>query len=303
LPATFWRNSSVYNGLEASLTKQLSHGLQATVSFTYQKSIDTASGAVVSDSVITGISTLDWFDPKLTRAVSDFNTEKVFSANYLWNIPSPKSGMLGSALGGWQLSGIFSASTGEPMTPIITGGNGGDPRGLNNSDPFAYPDRLASCGNNLVDTSNRDPLNNPAPYIKLNCFKIPSVVTINGVNYIPRGNSGRNILVGPGLMDFDFSLVKNTKVARISDTFNVQLKWEVFNLFNRANFNPPVTNQTVFDSSLLATGQIPTAGPTGACTGAASLATGCNPGAGHLDGGDGTATDSRQMQLSVKIIW
>jgi len=33
------------------------------------------------------------------------------------------------------------------------------------------------------------------------------------------------------------------------------------------------------------------------------LATGCNPGAGHLDGGDGTATDSRQMQLSVKIIW
>ena len=160
MPATFWRNSSVYNGLEASLTKQLSHGLQATVSFTYQKSIDTASGAVVSDSVITGISTLDWFDPRLTRAVSDFNTSKVFSANYLWNIPSPNSwtGFAGSALGGWQLSGIFSASTGEPMTPIITGGNGGDPRGLNNSDPFAYPDRVASCGNNLVDTSNRDPL-------------------------------------------------------------------------------------------------------------------------------------------------
>ena len=263
MPATFWRNSSVYNGLETSLTKQLSHGLQATVSFTYQKSIDTASGAVVSDSVITGISTLDWFDPKLTRAVSDFNTEKVFSANYLWNIPSPKSGMLGSALGGWQLSGIFSASTGEPMTPIITGGNGGDPRGLNNSDPFAYPDRVASCGNNLVDTSNRDPLNNLQPYIKLNCFKIPSVVTINGVNYIPRGNSGRNILVGPGLMDFDFSLVKNTKVARISDTFNVQLKWECLTCLTAPTSIHRLPTKSLFDSSTLANGQIPTAGPTG----------------------------------------
>jgi hypothetical protein len=298
MPSTFFRNSSVYHGLQAQLTKQMSHGLQATVSFTYQKSIDTASGAVISDSVITAISTLDWFDPNLTRAVSDFNTSKVFSANYLWNVPTPKSwsGFAGSALGGWQLSGIFSASTGEPMTPIMTGANGGDPRGLNNSDPFAYPDRLASCGNSLTNPGKN---NN---YIKLQCFQIPAVVTVGGINYIPRGNSGRNILTGPGLMNFDFSLVKNTKVTRISETFNVQLKWEVFNLFNRANFNPPVTNETIFDASALPAGQVAVPGPTGPCPGGPS-ASGCNGNAGALDGGDGTASDSRQMQLSLKISW
>ena len=140
-------------------------------------------------------------------------------------------------------------------------------------------------------------------YIKLQCFKVPAVVTVGGVNYIPRGNSGRNILFGPGLMDFDFSLVKNTKISRISDTFNVQLKWEVFNLFNRANFNPPVTNQTILDASALPVGQVGVAGPTGPCTSAATLTSGCTGGAGHLDGGDGTSTESRQMQLSVKFIW
>src|ERR1019366_2966992 len=52
LPATFFRNSSVYHGLEAQLTKQMAHGFQVTGAFTFQKSIDTASGAVISDSVI-----------------------------------------------------------------------------------------------------------------------------------------------------------------------------------------------------------------------------------------------------------
>jgi len=109
LPATFFRNSSLYNGMQVQLTKAMSHGFQATAGFTWQKSIDTASGAVISDSVITAISTLNWFDPKLTRAVSDFNDAKVFTLNYLWDIPTPKSwsGLVRSAVGGWELGGIF----------------------------------------------------------------------------------------------------------------------------------------------------------------------------------------------------
>jgi hypothetical protein len=300
LPATFFRNSSVYNGLQTQVTKQMSHGFQVTAGFTWQKSIDTGSGAVVSDSVITGISTLNWFDPKLSRAVSDFNDAKIFTLNYLWDVPTPKTqnGFTRSAIGGWELGGIFSASSGEPFTPLLAEG---DVLGQNNTDRFAYPNRVNApgCSGNAVNPGN------VKDYVKLQCFVIPPVATINGVNYIQLGNVGRNSLTGPGLMDFDFSVVKNTKISRISDTFNVQLRLDIFNLFNRANFNPPVTNEFILDPTAVTPGAVAQPGPSGPCVANTTAVTtsGCTPSAGAFDGHDGTSTTSRQMQVSLKLVW
>jgi hypothetical protein len=298
LPATFFRNSSLYNGLQTQLTKQMSHGFQATAGFTWQKSIDTGSGAVVSDSVITGISTLNWFDPKLSRAVSDFNDAKIFTLNYLWDVPTPKSwnGFARAAAGGWELGGIFSASSGEPFTPLLVEG---DVLGQNNTDRFAYPNRVNApgCTGNAVNPGN------VKDYIKLQCFVIPPVATIGGVNYIQLGNVGRNILTGPGLMDFDFSVVKNTKIPRISETFNAQLRLDIFNLFNRANFNPPVTNEFILDPTAVTPGTVALPGPAGPCTASNLNNSGCAVSAGAFDGHDGTSTTSRQMQISLKLVW
>ncbi len=298
LPATFFRNSSVYHGLEVQLTKQMSHGLQITGSFTYQKSLDTASGAVISDSVITAISSLNWFDPRLTRGPSDFNDPKIVSINGLWNIPTPKTwtGVADKVAGGWQVSGIFSASSGQPFSAILSG----DALGLNNSDSFAYPNRLASCGNNLTNPGN---INN---YVKLQCFQIPAPVSVGGTNFIPLGNSGRNIMEGPGLVDMDLSLEKNVKVTRISDAFDLKFRFDIFNIANRPNFNPPVQNEFLFDPTALATGQVAAPGPTGGCvTGLLgnSGPSGCASQAGALNGNDHTSTTSRQMQVSLKVIW
>jgi hypothetical protein len=64
------------------------------------------------------------------------------------------------------------------------------------------------------------------------------------------GNAGRNTVEGPGLNEFDFALYKNTPIPRISERFNTQFRWEVFNLFNHANFNPPTpSNRQIFASS------------------------------------------------------
>jgi hypothetical protein len=94
-----------------------------------------------------------------------------------------------------------------------------------------------------------------------------------------RGNSGRNILLGPGLVNFDFSVFKNNYIKRISENFNVQLRAEFFNIFNRANFAPPLnpTNTDIFDSS-------------GAPTGVAGLLT-------------STVTTAREIQLAFKVMW
>ena len=295
LPATFFRNSSVYHGLELQVTKKLSQGFQVTGSFTYQKSIDTASGAVISDSVITAISSLNWFDPKLTRGVSDFNNSKVLSINGLWNIPTPKSwtGFAEKASGGWQMGGIFSASSGEPFTALLAG----DPLGLNNTDSFAYPNRLTGPGCKTL--TNPGNFNN---YVKLQCFQIPAPTIVNGTPFIPLGNAGRNIMEGPGLENLDFSLVKNTRITKISEAFNVQFRFEVFNILNRGNFNPPVSNEFLYDPSTLLLGAVANPGPSVACTGNDNNS-GCLAGAGGLSASDHTATTSRQLQLSLKLIW
>jgi hypothetical protein len=94
-----------------------------------------------------------------------------------------------------------------------------------------------------------------------------------------RGNAGRNTLIGPGLVNLDLSVFKNNPVRRISETFNVQFRAEVFNILNRANFAVPITpdNTQIFDSS-------------GAPTAGAGLLT-------------STTTTARQIQLAVKFIW
>jgi hypothetical protein len=283
LRTELFRNSSLYDGLQVQLTKRMSHGFQIQGSFNWSKSIDIGSGAINGDTYLTGFSSgYDFIDPKLTRGVSDFNTPRTVSINYLWDLPVTKSvkGVAAGFLGGWELGGIFAASDGTPFTPFIAG----DPVGSNSNDPLGWPDRLAGPGcNSLVNPGN---INN---YIKLQCFALPSSPVVGGIHYLRKGNAGRNILPGPGLEDFDFSVIKNTHVKRISESFLVQFRAEFFNLFNRSNFLPPTDNETIMDPSIPGFGITP-ADPTTAII----------PLAGAITR---TATASRQIQFALKLVW
>jgi hypothetical protein len=88
------------------------------------------------------------------------------------------------------------------------------------------------------------------------------------------GNGGRNEIVGPGLVNVDFSLVKNNY---IKEKFNVQFRAEFFNIFNHSNFSSPIANDTLFDQ-------------TGAPVAGAGLIT-------------QTSTTSRQIQFALKLIF
>jgi hypothetical protein len=288
IPATLWNSSSIYHGLQLQVSKRMSHGFRAQGSYTWAKSIDTSSGSTDGDQFQNGISSLFFFDQKLRRGLSDFNVGQNLTVSYTWDIPRPKSlsGVGRWALGGLEFGGIYQASGGVPFTPII----GGDPLGLNNTDPFDFPNRLTSPGcQSLVNPGN------PDNYIKLNCFALPTApasLAPQCTRFVPGGlpnpptpgtcsnllgNSGRNILIGPGLSNFDMSLLKNNPIKKISESFNAQFRLEVFNIFNRANFKPPTGNNTLFDGS-----------------------GGSVPGAGLITQ---TATTSRQIQFALKLIW
>jgi len=296
----FYQGRSYYNALELQAAKRMSHGFQVQGVYTWAKSMDTSSATVAGDAFANSISSLNWFDMRLTRGLSDFNAGRTFVLNGTWDAPSPKSltGFAKWPLDGWELGLVFTVSDGVPFTP--TWGTGSDPAGTLSSDDFAYPNRLGGSGcKTLVNSGN------PNNYIKTQCFAVPSAPDMTfwnaNCNQFPaslqnatgpavpatfpqcfnlRGNSGRNILIGPGLTNLDFSVFKNNYIKRISEDFNLQFRAEFFNILNHANFEGPNAgdvNLDIFDG-----------------TGAASSA------AGVLVK---TTTPERQIQFALKLIW
>jgi len=274
----FYQGRSYFNALELQLAKRLSHGFQVQGTYTWGKSMDTNSATLAGDAFGNSISSLNWFDMKLTRGLSDFNVGRTVVINGTWELPSAKSlsGPVRLLTDGWELGLIFTASDGVPFTP--TWGTGSDPAGTLSSDDFAFPDRLGGSGCQSLTNPG-----NPANYVKTQCFSIPSAPDMNFWNQncsafppsaqpapsasnpnptpVPavfpqcfnlRGNAGRNILIGPGITNLDFSVFKNFKVRKISENFNVQFRVEMFNILNHANFAPPGPgdgNTDIFDGT------------------------------------------------------
>jgi hypothetical protein len=302
--AMFYEGHSYYNALEAQLAKRMSRGLQVQGIFTWSKSMDTSSASVAGDSFGNSISSLHWFDLRLSRGLSDFNVGRTLVVNGTWEAPTPKSLSAPAqwALGGWELGLIFTASDGIPFTP--SWGTGSDPQYTLSSDDWAFPNRLGGPGCKTLTNPGH-----PSNYIKTQCFAVPTwpgdmnswsancdaappnAQPTPGPPFQPpflappqqcfnlRGNAGRNILIGPGLTSLDFSVFKNNYVKRISERFNVQFRAELFNILNHANFAPPSTptNTDIFDG----TGTL-------------------SPGAGVLTR---TTTTAREIQFAVKVVF
>ncbi|HEY1501858.1 MAG TPA: TonB-dependent receptor [Acidobacteriaceae bacterium] len=261
--AVYWRGSSLYDALEARVTRNMSHGLQMEGSYTWAKNLDSGSSNVASDEYTNSISSPLWFCSACRRGLSDYNVAHLFVANFLWDTPSVKrlGAFAQDALGGWELGGIVNLHTGIPFTPRLAG----DPMGQNSSDPWAFPDRVKGSGCGSVTNPGQ-----PYNYLKLNCFVAPNPLTLFG-------NVGRNTVIGPGLADVDFSAIKNNYVPRISETFDVQFRAEFFNIFNRPNFQSPLDNSTLF-----AQDGTPVAG------------------AGQIDA---LTVPNRQIQFALKVIF
>jgi hypothetical protein len=261
--ALAWNVSTSYNALMVKVTKRMSHGVQAGASYTLAKGIDSNSATIAGGQFANSINGLPLFRPNLFRGRSDFDVRHALVLNTLVDVPGPRSAnALGWLARGWQVGGILRAASGHPFSAVI----GGDSLGQKSGNPFNFPDRL--------DTPEcKNPVNpgHPDAYLKTECFVAPQPTN-------RLGNAGRNTLTGPGLLALDLSLYKNVRLRRVSDGFNVQLRVEVFNALNRANFRPPsAATAQIFNANFNR-----------------------NATAGRLTA---TATTSRQVQLAMKLVW
>jgi hypothetical protein len=286
--ATLWQANSFYHAMQVDLAKRVGHGVQFHVAYTWGESIDTLSASEADDSYPNGLFNQPFFDQRTTRGLSDFNVPQTLVVSATWEIPAPAkdSKLPGWAFGGWQIVGLYKASSGQPFTPIM----GGDPLGTQLDETGEVPNLVAGC-NPINKNFKKDALG--PIYLNSNCFSLPVATPAIAANCVPfaaaptvngtatcanlRGNVGRNTILGPGLSKLDLSVFKNNHVTRISENFNAQFRVEIFNIFNRANFASPTDNLAAFDqagNSVQSVGLL-----------------------------DSLQTDGREIQVALKLIW
>ena len=208
--------SSHYNALQLKADKQLSHGLTFGAAYTYSKSIDGASDFFGSGANGTTIFPQNNYDTAAEKGLSDFDIRHRFVFNYIYSIPSAKN--LWAAVperlgGGWQISGIITAQTGQPFS-VLTG--------QDQSSTGLGDDRADVSGNPNAGTKT------VAEFFNTGAFSLNAPLTF--------GNSGRNIVTGPRFTDVDFALMKTTA---ITERVRMQFRAEFFNILNHPNFALP----------------------------------------------------------------
>jgi hypothetical protein len=300
----YWNTSSNYNALNVNLEKRFSHGFQAQVAYTYSKSLDDDSQTIAGDTFANGLNSPIWMIPKAFYGPSDFNVPNSLTINGLWDIPAPKGlgRIANTALGGWEMGAIFSFNNGIPTTPLIAN----DPLNLGNSgaDQFALPDVVPGC--NPINSNWKQ---NNLTYLNSGCFTLPQAtgaiaaqcqpfgyaggpaVVKGAPNGIPGtcanllGNASRNSIRGPNLVNLDFSLLKNFPIRRVSETFNIQFRTEMFNILNTPSFVPPQPLSGDSNAALFNQDGSLAGGSAGQITQYATL------------------TPSREIQFALKLVW
>src|SRR5215831_800386 len=152
----------------------------------------------------------------------------IFTANYIYDIPLfvKRSDFVGHALGGWEISGIVTFQSGLPFSPSTSSW---DPAGMG----IIAPPLTVARPNTLCDP------NQNAPHLFLQwyntaCFQSNPAVN-SGIVNVP-GNGARGAINGPPTKRFDFSLFKNIPLSKEASERTLQLRMEMFNVFNHTNF-------------------------------------------------------------------
>ncbi|HTT21291.1 MAG TPA: carboxypeptidase-like regulatory domain-containing protein [Candidatus Sulfotelmatobacter sp.] len=209
--------NSNYNSLQAQVQSRIHQSSQIVANYTWSRAI-TDAGPVG----LNRIPQQNTYDRRSEYADAPFDRRNIFNFNYVYTLPiySSQHGWVGYALGGWEVSGIFFAQTGEPIT---VAGTNIDPAGLGLFAPnsiLARPDQIGDPNRHAPHTIDR--------WFDTSMFALPPA------DGIRPGNARPDSVLGPGSVRLDAALIKNT---RFSESLNLQFRIEATNALNHTNLN------------------------------------------------------------------
>lgn len=259
--------SSIYHALQMKVERHFTRGLAFLGAYTLSKSLDTNSSAF-------GTSRNENFPQNsgnlaAEKGLSDFDFRHRLSLAYIFHLPfghtlwKPQNPKVNYLVQGWGLSGIITAQSGPPFTPQISGNisQADEEQITGQGHPTDRP--------NVTGSPFYPAKQTPEQWVLNTAFAAPAPFTF--------GNAGRNILTGPGLANWDFSLLR---IFRLRESKALEFRAEMFNIFNRPNFEVPIRDVaspsfgTIFNT--------------------------VRPIAGLASGGPG---DPRETQFGLKFIW
>jgi hypothetical protein len=250
--------TSNYHSLQVALNRRFERGIQSQLSYTLSRCRDTSSGSSLFEG---GQVATNPYDLSYDEGPCLIDRTHNLRASVVYQLPFQGNWLAE----GWQISTIISAVSGAPFTPGI----GFDQSGLQTAGQRPNLASGRSLENAVTGGSLDAVCGCIANYFDPTFFTLPAAGTL--------GTSvGRDSLRGPALFTVDLGLSRN--IALSSRRAYVQLRLEVFNLFNRVNYGLP--NPTIFIAT---------------ADGGAAY----NPTAGQIS----TALAPRQMQLAVRLVF
>ncbi|HYK21113.1 MAG TPA: carboxypeptidase regulatory-like domain-containing protein [Pyrinomonadaceae bacterium] len=240
-----YTGNSNYNGLQVQVNRRYTRGLQFGVAYTWSKTLETVTKDGPADD---GDASFGRPYRAFNYGPADFDQTHIFTVNYIWDVPKlsthlRNNGLIKTVFDGWQISGTTSYATGKPKAF-------GSGTGLN----WTYAGTTSAT--NITDFTGGeinarpvlicDPNRNPGtfapdgtPYvIDTSCFAKPG--TIGSI-----GNLQRNLVRLPSIFNSDIAFFKN---FRLGENRAIQLRWETYNVFNRANFTD-INGAMTFDAA------------------------------------------------------
>jgi len=214
--------TSNYNSLQITLNRQVSRGLNIGVAYTWSKNLTTNTDD-------RGSPANDTYDLKMDYGPSGYSTPQLLVFNYVYDLPwyRGQQGLVGHVLGGWEISGITTIQSGQPLTIY------------QNADPFSnYNSTLGAGDGGLgIYYPRADRTSTAISYPKtVSQWFNPSAFT-DAVGHFGTSTNGQ--ILGPGQQVWDIGFIKNIS---ISERFRLQFRGEFFNAFNHANFNSVDSN-------------------------------------------------------------
>ena len=203
-----------YNGLQLQVRRRARHGIAYNASYTFSRALDLTSG-----------TPQDSYNARVDYGLASIQRKHALNIGYVYDLPffAHSKGPLQQALGGWSLSGVVSFQSGAPNSVTVAQDIAGIGVASSRATVIGDPN-LAADQRTLTHWFNTAAF-------------LPAAQMTKG----QFGNSGRDILIGPGFQNWDFSV---GKWFNFSEHTRLQFRTDAFNTFNHANFTSIGTTAT-----------------------------------------------------------
>lgn len=222
--------NSWYNALIFEVRKRWSRGVSFQSSYTFSRNIDTTQASTFfSDSNNGTTSAMPEFPGfSYNKGLADFHAKHNWVLNFVWALPSAgPTGARRLLLGGWELAGIATLRSGQPLTLFVQRNQSRSQWSPSLAPGMGFDRPSMRPGRTHQDAV----LGGPDQYFDPSAFVLQPAGTL--------GNLGRGVLIGPDLKIFNFAMLKNFRPGILGEEGNIQFRAEFFNFFNRTNFGSP----------------------------------------------------------------